>query len=343
MVSLLHPAYEITIGGQRWTRQAIAIELRLAAGPWLNRLTVRLPAAVPISARPDDPVAVSLDGGEGKESVFTGVVASLRRGLNEIEVTAIDALGQLARCRPATTFKQASAGTIIRGLAGDAGVKTGDLADGVILAFYVADPSRTAAEHATRVAAWSGAMLAVAADGGLTATIIDATQADIALRYGRELTGFTLDDLAKPDTITVAGESGAGSSDAPEALRLTADFYAGNRPDGPSFGHRWLWEPALRTTSAAATAGAATQRLLGAAQQKGRLDAFLQPKLRPGTVIQIADLPTGLAGGPFWLDRVDHIIGPRGARTSARVMRGGDSFNPSSLLGALGSALAAAI
>jgi hypothetical protein len=343
MASLLAPAYSLTIGEQQWTQQLVALELQLESAPGVGRLMARLPAAAPLSAAPSDPVTLTLDGGEGSETVFTGIVASVRRALDGVWVAAIDGLGQLARYRPATTFSQASAGTVIRSLADDVGAPTGDIADGVMLAFYAADPSRNAAEHAGRVAGWSGALLTVGADGGLTATVVDATQAELALRYGREVTAFAADTLSDPDTITVAGESGAGSSDSPDALRLSADPFAGNRPDGPSLGNAWSWEPALRTASDAATAGAARQRILRAAQKGGSLRAFLQPKLRPGIVIEIADLPNDLPKGPYWLSRVRHTIGQRGALTAARLLQGGDSFDPSSLLGSAAAAIAGAL
>jgi hypothetical protein len=343
MVSLLAPTYALTVAEQQWTQQLASLDLRLEAAPGVGRLVVRLPAAAPLSASPGDPVSLTLDGGEGGETVFTGVVATIQRALDGIWITAIDGLGQLARYRPATTFAQASAGTVIRGLASDAGAPTGDIADGVMLPFYAADPSRTAAEHAGRVAAWSGAMLSVTGDGDLTATVLDATQADLALRYGREVIAFAVDQLADPDMITVAGESGVGSSDSPDALRLSADPFAGNRPEGPSLGNTWVWEPALRAAADAATAGAARQRMLRAVQKGGSLRAFLQPKLRPGVVIEVADLPNDLPKGPYWLDRVRHTIGPNGALTVARLRQGGDSFDPSALLGSLAGAIAGAL
>lgn len=342
MTSLLLPSYALTIAGQLWTQQAIAIDLRLSPAPQCDRLSVTFPAEAPLEAEPDDPVSLVLDGGEGEETVFTGTVASIRRGLDVILVTGAGALGQLARYRPAETFENVSAGTVIRNLADAAGVATGDIADGVMLRYYAADPSRTAAEHAWRVAAWSGAMLATNPEGELAATIIDATQAEVALRYGRELTGFRVEENAKPDAVTVAGESGASDASSPDALRATADFFAGSRPDGPGLGAIWSWEPALRTAEATSSAAAAQQRQLSAAQRSGRLDAFLVPGLRPGVVIEVQDLPNGLASGPYWLETVRHRIGPAGATTSARVMQGGDSFDPMALLGSLGGALAGA-
>lgn len=343
MTSLLLPSYALTIARQLWTQQAIAIDLRLAPAPQCDRLSVSFPAEVPIEAEPDDPVSLALDGGEGEETVFTGTVASIRRGLDVILVIASGALGQLARYRPAETFENVRAGTVIRNLADGAGVATGDIADGVMLRFYAADPSRNAAEHAWRVAAWSGAMLATNAEGELAATIVDATSAEVALRYGRELTGFRIQESAKPPAVTIAGESGASDGGSPDALRPTQDFFAGSRPDGPGFETEWGWEPALRTAADAAMAGAARQRRLSAAQSSGRLDAFLVPKLRPGVVIEVQDLPNGLGSGPYWLETVRHRIGPDGATTSARVMRGGDSFDPLALLGSLGGALAGAL
>ncbi len=342
MTSLLLPAYALTIAGQLWTQQAIAIDLRLCPAPQFDRLSITFPAEVPIEAEPDDPVSLVLDGGEGEEPVFAGTIGSIRRGLDEIVVSGVGALGQLARYRPAETFENVSAGTVIRNLAGAAGVETGDIADGVMLRYYAADPSRTAAEHAWRVAAWSGAMLATDPEGALAATIVDATQAEVALRYGRELTGFRIEQSPKPDAVTVAGESGASDASSPDSLRPIADFFAGSRPDGPGLGASWSWEPALRTAAGTSSAGAARQRRLSAAQRSGRLDAFLVPRLRPGIVIDVQDLPNGLAGGPYWLETVRHRIGPGGATTSARVMQGGDSFDPLALLGSLGGALAGA-
>lgn len=340
--SLLRPAYALTMGGQRWTQQAIAIDLTLAAAPGTERLVVRLPAAAPLEAVPDDPVTLTLDGGEGAEPVFGGRITQIRRALDGTTITATGALGLLARLRPATTFENVSAGTVIRSLAADAGVDTGSIEDGVKLAFYAADPSRHAAAHAQRVAGWSGAMLASSGEGALTAVVIDATSPELALRYGREVTGFEASEGLASDRYTVAGESGAGSDSAPEALRYSADPFAGNRPEGPSLGHVWRWEPALRTAAAAATAGAAWQREAGAAQGSAALAAFLLPRLRPGSVIELQDLPDGFGSGPYWVEEVRHRLDATGATTTARLNKGGDAFDPLALLGSLAGGLAGA-
>ena len=89
---------------------------------------------------------------------------------------------------------------------------------------------------------------------------------------------------------------------------------------------------------AAATAGAALKRQYDASRNAGRLRAFLQPKLRCGTVLEIQQLPEGMPGGPLWVSRVRITRWVRGAYTTARFYKGGDSFDPLALLGSLAAA-----
>jgi hypothetical protein len=340
MTSLLTPAYELTLGSQLWKEQALEIRVTLACAPLVDVLHVRLPASAPLSAAVGDPALLVLDSSEQKETVFTGTIDAIRRSFGEICVTALDAGGVLARYRPATTYEQVTAGTVIRGLAGDAGMSTGSVDDGADLAFYVADPSRTAWEHVARLAAWGGAIATVSSADEVETAVIDATQADVALRYGRDLLSIDADQKhSAVDSWVVAGEGGAGATSAPEATRPTTDFFAGNRPDGPALAKRWRFEPALRTVQSAATAGAALQRAYSTSRASGRMQVFLQPQLRCGTVIEVQDLPSGLPGGPLWIAHVEHVLGDRGGMTKLRFQQGGDSFDPTALLGSLAGAI----
>lgn len=341
MSSLLAPSYSVTLGAQRWTEQAIAVDVRLRAAPVVDVATVRLPAAAPLGASVGDPVEVRLDGGEGAETVFTGAVQAIRREPASIAVTALNAGGTLAGYRPAATYEQITAGTLIRTLCGDVGVDAGDIDDGVDLAWYAADPGRNALEHVARVAGWGGALARVSAGNRLDATVVNAAQPELTLRYGRELVAIEQGQAAAPlEAFVVVGEAGAGSTSALQALRSTTDFFGGSRPDGPSATSRWRFEPALRTGAAAGTAGAALGRAYQSGRRRGTLTAFLLPKLRPATVLEIQDLPDGLESGPFWIDRVAHRLAPAGAVTSARLWGGGDTFDPTALLaGALSGLL----
>lgn len=336
MTSLLRPSYALQVGSKLWTEQLVGLELRLEAAPLLNVLTAVLPAVAPLEAEPGQPVLLTLDNGETESAVFSGQIESVRHGFGELRLTALDAGGQLSRFRPAITFEQATAATVVRGLCDEIGVEVGGLEDGARLAFYVADPSRTALEHVARVCAWGGALARVGADGKLETLVVNAAQPEQALRFGRELLALDQAQAAAPiETFVVAGEAGVGEASAPEALRPTTDFFAGQRPGGPSASQVWRFEPALRTAPAAATAGAALDRLYRASRQGGAFDAWLLPTLRPGTVFEIQDLPDGLRGGPFWAYQVRHRLSAAECATRARFYNGGDSFDPLALLGSL--------
>lgn len=344
MTSLLVPSYEITLGNQRWTSQALSVDLRLEAAPLLDVLTVSFPAAAPLKAAVGDDARVHLASGESDADVFGGQISSIRRTGESIRVTAHDAGGALAAVRPAVTYEQIAAGNVVRNLCDDSGVDTSEIEDGPTLAFYVADPSRTAWEHVARLCAWSGAMARVNADNELEVVVINGAQSDVALRYGRELFETGQSKFASSiDDFVVAGEGGAGDASSADALRPSADTFAGNRPDGPGSGSLWSFEPALRTAQSAATAGAARKRLYGARRERGTFDAFLQPSLRPGTVFEIQELPGGMTAGPFWVEGVRHHVAPDTTFTHVRFAAGGSGFDPAALLGSLVSAIGSLI
>lgn len=337
---MLAPTYTLTLGSQQWTAQLISLELTLAVVPRLNVLVVRLPLAAAPTAKVEEPATLTLANDEQEVDVFSGKIRAIRRSFDDIEVTALDAGGALAALRPSVTYEKVTAGTLIRNLCDAAGVSTGTIEDGVELAFYAADPTRTALDHVARVAGWSGALAWVTADNELTATVLNTEQAELALRYGRELRAIRQIGLPAPvERFVVAGESGTGSISATEVLRPTTDFFAGNRPDNPSASVRWTFEPALRTAKAAGTAGAALDRRYRSTRERGTLDAFLLPQLAPGTVFEVQDLPDGLTQGPFWAMQVQHRLDGRGGTTRVRFAKGGDSFDPLALLGSLAGAL----
>ena len=332
------PAYELTIGTQRWTTQALELDVRLYCAPVPDALVARFPAGAALDASPGDDVKLRLDGGDGAADVFSGDLDGTERLLDVTAAYAINAGGLLARSRPAVTVEQATSATVIRALCDEAGADVGSLDDGVQLAYYAADPTRTAWEHVARVAGWAGAVARVDPDGKVGSLVVQSGAADVALRYGRDVLALERLDVRRGvDTFVVAGETGVGAADDADALRPVTDFFAGNRPDGPGGGSAWTFEPALRTTGAARKAGDARAARYGAAGHRWRLDALLQPTLRPGSVLEMTRLPDGFPSGRFVVE-----IGPprghasrradtrapgrgwgRGGRRRGRVARGG--------------------
>jgi len=258
-------------------------------------------------------------------------------------LTAVDAGGAMAMVRPAVTFEQVSSGSAIKALADDAGVDVGNVDDGFDLVFYVADPARTAWEHASRLAAYGGALLGVAGDGRVETVVVGSGAADEALLFGREIMSLNHAERSGGDRrVVVAGEAGVGTMSAPEALRPVTDPFAGNRPAGPDAQTLFRFEPALRTAEGAARAGAHRTRMIAARPRRLVLKAWLQPHLRPGHRLEIQSLPDPMTTEPCWLESVHHRLRPDGAVTVVRANRDPAGFDLFALPGSLGGALASA-
>jgi hypothetical protein len=339
--AVLTPAYNVTLGNQRWTTQATALTVVLNAAPAVSLANVAFPSAAPVSAQPGDPAIIELDGGEGAVAVLTGTVRGLTHTGRAIVVECGDAGITLANYRPAISFDQTSAASVIRTLCDDVGVDTGAVDSGPNLTCYVADPTRSALDHIRRLADFSGALAIVDGDGRLTTKVIDGVQPDLALRHDREVLGIVQRLVSDPIAAhVVAGEAGASATSPPEAARPTSDFFAGERPKGPGADSRWTYEPVLRTPDSAAVAGAARARLAAAVRRRTDLRTWLVPGLRPGAVVRLDELPEGLTAGPHWVQRVVHRVGPGGATSESRLAEAGPAFDPTALLvGAIGGLL----
>jgi hypothetical protein len=341
--SLLAPAYDVALGDKRWTTQALDVAVTLQTAPLLDHARIVFPAAAPVDVGPDDPVVIALDAGagDGPVAAFTGKVTAVGRGIRSTTIECSDAGADLAAYRPATTFEQSSASSVIEALCSDVGVEPGAVDAGPTLTAYVADPGRSALDHILRLAGWSGALVTVDGEGRLTTRVLDGSQPDVAIRYGREVIAMSQRKVATPITsYVVVGEAGASSASPPDSARPTSDFFAGDRPEGPGAGSRWTFEPAFRTPDDAAVAGAAQSRTATSTSHRTTLEAWLLPAVRAGSVVRIDDLPDGLSGGPHWVERVSHRLGPNGATTTAHMAEGGEAFDPMALLmGALGGLL----
>ncbi len=335
----LAPALSVDLGSYRYATHGASLRLALGLLPDVNAATLELPRGLDVDAAPGDPAVVRLDGGEGEETVLTGVIHALRRGLHGTRVELVDAGGRLAAHRPAATFERQSAADVVRALASEAGVTTTRLDASVRFAAYVAHPRRTGAEHVAQLAALGGAIGFVEGDGTLVVQAA-ATRAELALRYGRELLACEALEAIVAMPRVVVGNGPAGSADAPDALLHTVTVLPEDAP-AASAGVVREGQPLLRTPGVAKAAGEARAAWVANDALRLAATAFLLPALRPGMVLEIQDLPDGIAGGPWLVERVTHHLAPDG---SAGTTFEGRSAAPATdlfgaLLGAVGGLL----
>jgi hypothetical protein len=333
----LVPSASFVLGNFKYDSHAAVVSVSLGVLPAVNSFRVSLPAAAQLDAAGGDTASLDIDGGEGVETVLTGTIASIARGFERHEVVGTDGGAALARVRPAATYEKQAAKDVIRAMASDAGVQLNTVDLDVPLAAYVAHQRRTSAEHVAYLASLAGAIARFEGDGGLTVSTPPGT-ADHALLYGRELVECRVRQAAAPTVTRFAVGSGpAGSASAPDALRYTTTRLPGSA-DAP--GPAVVWQPhhVLRVPSAAVAASNAANQRDAARTSIISARGFLMPRLRPGMVIEIQELPNGMSAGPWMLTRVEHRLTPAvgGSTAFEAVSAGAGALD---LLGALGAAV----
>ncbi|WOD39718.1 contractile injection system protein, VgrG/Pvc8 family [Nodosilinea sp. E11] len=335
----LSPAITVTLGNLRYTTQVAQVQVELNNLPGVGRFQVTLPPTVELTAVPGDAVELSLEGGEGEELVLTGTVQRVQRGLWSTVVVGVDGGATLAQFRPAATYERQSAKQIIQALAGEVNLSVGRVELEVPLAAYVAHQGRTAAEHIALLAELGGAIAQFDANNALTVVSAAVSQPELALRYGRELLAYSVEERAAPaQQLALIGHGPAGSADAPNALRHSLKGVPDN---APAAGRQTVRRSValLRSPQVAQRASQAATQQAARLTQQVTAHTFLLPALRPGTVLEVQDLPDGLASGAWLLTRVQHWLDPlHGGSTTFE----GVTVAPAGLLdGLLGSALSA--
>jgi hypothetical protein len=339
----IHPTATITLGNLRYTEQAISVSATLAALPALNSFTVCLPAGVRLDARTGDEGILELDsgdsGGAGAARIITGKVRSVRRSLRTVDVVVGDAGAEMARLRSAATYEKQSARDVIRALAGESSVAVAALDIDLPLATYTAHQGRTAAEHVAYLADLGGCLACVNSAGELSVTAWPEGQPEQALKYGREILEYDIRENRGPASRNMMiGQGGAGSTDAPDALRPSLSSLPEDAP-APGAGATWTPVGALRVPAAAVTASAGADTTAASRAKQVRARCFLLPGLRPGMVIQVQDLPGGLSPGSWIVRRVRHQLQPgQGGVTNFEGVSG-ESGGLAGLLASAGPAL----
>jgi hypothetical protein len=335
----LAPSLSVTLGSLRYDTHAVAAGICLALLPRGNSAEIALPSNVRFEASRGDKAIVSVDGGEGAQTVLTGKVRSIRRDFELIRVTLSDT-GDLAGYRPSATLEGQDAQAVVNKLASDVSVSTGDVDIDLDLAACVAHPGRTAAEHIAELAKLAGGIAYCDGDGSLNVKQRPSGPADSALKYGREVIAYEtrLSDALSPQRFAMGfGPAGSGGDD--NALRPSVDAIPGSAADG-GVGVWRVPTPLLRVPSAATTASGALQSMAAAQTERINAHCFLLPALRPGSVIEVQELPDGLSTGPWLITRVQHTF-ELGSGTT--LFWGETASAGSSLAGGLLSAAAGAI
>src|SRR3954447_13573112 len=234
-----------TLDRQRYDAHLRSVVTELSLLPGVDRADVVVAPGVPVDVEVGARASLTLDGGDGSEVVITGTVEQVERRHDGTAVTVVDGGAALARIRPHETYNGLPAAQLIGKLAGLADVETGLLTGLLQTAAYVADPRRSGAEHVAALAARSGAVAAVDAEGRLTVTAWPVGVATVAMRRDRELVALrTSTRQPGPERVPV-GAGGSGTALAPDAWLVNAEPVRSGGDPAPALS--WAADAVLRT------------------------------------------------------------------------------------------------
>lgn len=285
-MSLSHPDARIGLGTRSFSlAEAAVARLRvlLARGPGHDRCEL---VAWPDSRLADlaagDPLEVSLGERGDEEDVWAGEVTRVRHTPRGLAVEGLALTARLSRAYRSETFIRSTVADVVRALAGD--VPTDSVEGDVTLEAYAVDDRRSAWSHILELGELAGADVTSGPGGGLRFVPPREGAPAARLRHGADVLDWDL-WAVQPEERPASVPLGAGSEEGAERWHWL-------RRSGGGDGRRVL-RAAFRTRDPADALeerqGAARER----SRTRGRLLAVGRPKVRPGDLVELVDLPAG--------------------------------------------------
>lgn len=342
--ALRTPVVEISFGSagaEDWAQAVVSVAVEAGLAPAVDA------AEVVVAASADAPSAVVGDTGaislgyhdEGATVVFTGEVESVRSGiLGATRIVATNGGATLSRLRVNRSYEKQKAGDVVGDLAGEAGVPTATVEDGIEFAFLVVDDRRSAYGHVADLARKSGFVAYMTPEGELTFAPLVGGQAVQSFAYGTDVLALEATEAAPVvATVTSVGEGAAGSQGADAWSWLVKDPAAVTGSAGAEAPEQLVSDASLRSADAARTAAAGLAAAAALHAADGRLLAPGAPAVIVGSTIEIAEAPGDALNGSYLVRSVQHrFLRGEGFTTLAGLSK---SDGAGGLLGTLGGLL----
>jgi hypothetical protein len=315
--------------GDPWREHLLSLRLRRAIAPSVDVLELLIAAVetAPAVAIADEGT-VSLTSSDGADtSVFKGSVDGIHdRPHGRRLVTATNGSRKLAQARLNRSFEQQDAGAIIQALASELGLSSELPGDAPTLPRFVVDDRLSLYGHVARLAALSGHVACIAADGTLKVKN-PAADAEPAARmaYGVDILDFALGERA-PHTaaVQVTGEGAAGDQGSDAWYWLRKDPASNQSTAGSGTPLRTVSVGAVRSAEAVETLAAAKLRRAAEAATRGWFLIAGAPQIEPGDNVELSGLPQSTLDGEYRVTEIVHEFdAQRGYRSRVRAVKAG--------------------
>ncbi|MEM9010939.1 MAG: hypothetical protein AAGE18_06915 [Pseudomonadota bacterium] len=322
-MSLLRPAYRVTIGGQQVdsagaplanTLTAIDVQLDMDAMA-ADQATLFAGQVGAFAPEVGDEVVIALgyaDEDQEVVEVMRGTVAEVRPDVTAERIVCLNAASRLARQRMAQAFRDSRAEDIVQTMAAEANVTVARTGQSELLPYYVIDPGKSLLRHMADLAALTGFDLYLTHDDELVFEPFGAGREVLPLAYATDILAFEVNERPPAHAMVEVYGEGPGAGQGAESWSwLTKDFAPRKGSAGQGTPTLLLERPVARTAELAQMVADAAETRFRRKALTGAVVILGRPSLRLGDAIRLSEMPDAALNATFQVRALRHRIDKR--------------------------------
>lgn len=256
---------------------------------------------------PGDPVTIELATGDRSNKVMTAEVQSIHSSFGQTVIGGTTGRQKLANTRLNQIYENRTLLQIVKDLAGQADVRTGDIATGSTYSYFVVHESKSLLRHMQELAVRDGLDLYFDTENKLTLKEFEKSSADHTFHYGIDILDLQLwKHQPTSNHLMVYGESPSSNQGASTWHWLAKDLKSFRSDVGEGAQLVGASDGAIRTKDAADSLAKAKFGAMKDQATAGRLKILGNPMVKLGDAIEIADAPKPELNGLFKVVSVRH-------------------------------------
>jgi hypothetical protein len=259
-----------------------------------------------------DQLTIELSAGDRSAKVMTADVQSIESSFGQTKIAGTTGKQKLANTCINQVYENQTLSQIVRDLASQAEVDTGEIETGSSYSYFVVHESKNLLKQVRELAMRDGLDMYFDADNKLTLKKFDKSGADHTFFYGIDILDLQLSNKSvASDHILVYGESPASNQGSSAWHWLAKDLSPFRGEVGEGLKTLAIGDGALRTKDAAGGLAAAKFGAIKDHSARGRLKILGNPEVKLGDAIEIKNAPKPELNGLFKVTSVRHVLNKR--------------------------------
>jgi hypothetical protein len=290
-----------------------------------------------------DEIIIELTSGDISDTVMTARVHSLHSSFGQTKICGRTGMQKLSNTRLNQVYENQSLSQIVKNLAGQADVDTGDIEIGSTYSYFVVHESKTLLRQLCELARREGMDLYFNTDNKLTIKTFNKSSADHTFHHKIHILGLQIfSHELSSDHVRVYGESPSSNQGSDTWHWIAKDISGFQSEVGDSSKLLAFQDGVLRTKDAADSFAKSKFGAIKDQATSGRLKILGNPKVKLGEAIEIKDALKPELNGLFKVTSVRHVVSKgNGFLTLVDFSGQGGAGQAAGLLGQVGGSAGA--